>query len=179
MFLWHVAATTAITRYSFRDDRMDLRFLVLGAVLPDLIDTPLGLLFFGRFESVRLVAHSLLFAGAAMTWILLATRRGRPRKRWMPVAIGILIHLFLDAMWADPETLWWPVLGWEFSPSGASGVGEYIGDVVGNPWVWTGEAVGLAYLVVLGRRAGLGRRPARDLLRTTGRINVPIGSTGP
>ena len=35
MLFWHLGATVALVRYSFRDDRMDLRFLMLGAVLPD------------------------------------------------------------------------------------------------------------------------------------------------
>ncbi|MCP3974998.1 MAG: metal-dependent hydrolase [bacterium] len=176
MFFWHVAATIAITRYSFRDERMDLRFLILGAVLPDLIDTPLGLAGFSRLESVRLISHSLLFAGIAMMWIVLATRRGRPRKKWMPIAIGILIHLFLDTMWANPETLWWPVLGGSFTPDGASSAGDYVAAVLQDPWVWLGEAVGFTYLAVMARRAGLGQGTSRRLFRETGQINVPIGT---
>lgn len=179
MFFWHVAATTAIARYSFRDDNMDLRFLALGALLPDLIDTPIGLIAYNRFEAVRLFGHSLLFAAIVMTWIVLATRRGRPRKKWMPVAIGILIHLFLDAMWANPETLWWPVLGSTFSSGGAASVGDYVSSVMRSPWVWAGEAVGIAYMVVLAKRGGLAQRGARHELIRTGRLNVPIGSSGP
>lgn len=179
MFFWHVAATVAITRYSFRDERMDLRFLIFGAVLPDLIDTPVGLAAFTRSESVRLVSHSLLFAGVAMTAIVLATRRGRPRKKWMPVAIGILIHLFLDAMWASPETLWWPVLGGSFTAGNAGSVGDYLSSVLQNPWVWLGEAAGVAYLLMLAHRAGWREQAARRQFLETGRIDVPIGSDGP
>ena len=32
MLFWHVGATIAIARYTFRDDRMDLRMLALGAL---------------------------------------------------------------------------------------------------------------------------------------------------
>ncbi len=179
MFLWHVAATVAITRYSFRDERMDLRFLILGAVLPDLIDTPVGLVAFTQLESVRLISHSLFFAGIAMTAIVLATRRGRPRKKWMPIAIGILIHLFLDAMWANPETLWWPVLGGSFTPEGATSAGAYVSSVLQDPWVWLGEAAGLVYLAVLASRAGWRDGAARRQFFESGRIEVPIGSEGP
>ncbi|NND04000.1 MAG: hypothetical protein HKN91_14560, partial [Acidimicrobiia bacterium] len=72
MLLWHLGATTALTRYAFRDERMDLRFLLLGAVLPDLIDTPIGLIFYNSLHSVRLFTHSLVLAGLLMTWIVLA-----------------------------------------------------------------------------------------------------------
>ena len=179
MLLWHLGATIALTRYAFRDERMDLRFLMLGAVLPDLIDTPLGLIFYEALQSVRLFSHSLVLAGLLMTWIVLATRRGRPRKRWMPIAIGVLIHLFLDAMWADPETLWWPVLGLEFSPAAAMTAGDLVTDTISNLWVWLGEAAGLVYLVVLARRSDLGAAEARREFFSTGRVSAAIGISGP
>jgi hypothetical protein len=42
MLFWHLGASIAVARYTFRDERMDLRFLALGALLPDIIDTPVG-----------------------------------------------------------------------------------------------------------------------------------------
>ena len=39
MLFWHLGGTTALARYAFRDERMDLRMLALGAIMPDLIDT--------------------------------------------------------------------------------------------------------------------------------------------
>jgi len=175
MLFWHVAATTAIARYTFRDEKMDLRFLALGAILPDVLDTPIGLIWFQSLGAVRLAAHSLLFAGIIMTWIVLATRRGRPRKKWMPVAIGVLIHLFLDAMWAGPETLWWPILGLEFTPHGATSASGYLSDVVADVWVWAGEVLGAGYLAWLTRRSGLATAEARRNFFRTGRVTAPIG----
>jgi len=176
MLFWHVGATTAITRYTFRDERMDLRLLLLGAVLPDLIDTPAGLAAFSALESVRLIGHSLLFAGAVMGFVMLTTRRGRPRKKWMPLAIGVLVHLFLDAMWADPETLWWPIFGWDFSTSGFSDVAAYLPAVLSSPVMWVGEATGLGYVAVMARRGGFNERQNRARFLGTGRLNVPIRS---
>jgi membrane-bound metal-dependent hydrolase YbcI (DUF457 family) len=174
MLFWHSGGSIAIARYAFRDDRMDLRFLVLGAILPDLIDTPIGLASYGSLGSVRLGMHSLVAAGLVMTAVLLATRRGRPRKRWMPLAIGMLLHLVLDAMWNDPETLWWPFLGWAFTPASAATAGAYVVAVLSDWRMWALEAVGLLYLVGLARRAGLGRPEARKRLVATGVIDVPI-----
>lgn len=176
MLFWHVGGTIALVRYTFRDERMDLRFLILGALVPDITDTLIGLLAYGTTQSVRLVGHSLIVAGGLMVAVLLATRRGRPRKRWMPVAIGVLIHLFLDAMWAAPETLWWPFLGWAFSEAPEATAVDYLSRVLTDWRVWALESVGAAYLLVLGRRARLTDRAARDLFRTTGRIGVPIGT---
>ncbi len=174
MLLWHVGASVAIARYAFRDERMDLRFLVVGAVVADLVDTPTGLVWFERLGAVRLGMHSLLAAALVMAGVLVATRRGRPRKRWMPVAVGMLLHLFLDAMWHQPATLWWPLLGIEFSASGAASVTEYISGVVGDWRVWLGEVAGLAYLVALAHRGRLVDRDARHEFFATGRIDVPI-----
>lgn len=174
MLFWHTGATIAIARYSFRDDRMDLRMLVLGALLPDLVDTPIGLIFYGKLGSVRLFTHSLVLASVVMILVVLATRRGRPRKLWMPIAIGLLLHLLLDAMWLDPETLWWPFLGWGFSLSGPETAAAYVGSVLSDWRVWAGEATGLGYLIYLWRAARLSSPEQRRLLLTTGRVDVPI-----
>jgi inner membrane protein len=174
MLLWHLGATVAVVRYAFRDDRMDLRFLMLGAVLPDLVDTPVGALVFPSTMSVRLVSHTLLVASLVMVVVVWRTRRGRPRKRWMPVAIGMLVHLALDAMWASPETLWWPFLGLEFTPSDAATFGGLVSEVLADPVVWLGEVAGAAYLIVLGTRGRLGDPAARRTFLKTGTVDVPI-----
>ena len=175
MLFWHAGATIAFTRYTFRDPKMDLRFLVLGAVLPDLIDTPIGFAFWSSFENVRLAAHSLLFAATLLVIVLLLTRRGRPRKRWMPVAVGVLLHLVLDAMWRQPETLWWPFLGWEFTSTGYETVSEYLGWLLSDPTTWLLEAAGLAYLIYLSYRSKLTERSSRETFLKTGRVQAPIG----
>jgi len=174
MLFWHTGATIAIARYAFRDDRMDLRMLVLGALLPDLIDTPIGLLFYDRLKGMRLATHGLVLASIVMVGVVLATRRGRPRKMWMPLAIGLLLHAVLDAMWLDPETLWWPFFGWGFSAAGPATRAEYVGGVIGDPRMWLGEAVGMVYLTYLWRAAGLAERVKRTALWRTGRIDLPI-----
>lgn len=174
MLFWHLGGTVAGIRYAFRDDRMDLRFLALGALVPDLIDTPIGLLAYGTFESVRLFAHSLLFGALVMAVVVLSTRRGRPRKRWMPMAIGVLMHLVLDAMWADPATLWWPFLGASFASSGLATAGDVVSSILTDWRVWALEVVGAAYLGYLAVKGNLADASARKTLWSTGRIAVPI-----
>jgi len=174
MLLWHLGATIAFTRYAFRDERMDLRFLMLGAIVADLIDTPIGFLFWDQFHNVRLVAHSLLFGASLMVVVVLATRRGRPRKQWMPVAIGVLMHLFLDAMWQEPNTLWWPFLGWAFTDTGFATASQYLRSILTDWRTWALEAVGLAYLVFLAARSGMSDPTQRRVFLTTGRVAAPI-----
>ena len=176
MLLWHVGATIAFVRYAFRDRNMDLRFLGFGAVLPDVIDAPIGALTWSSFQTVRLWSHGIAAATLAMVAVLVFTRRGPSRKRWMLLAVGVMMHLLLDAMWNEPATLWWPLLGTEFTPTGIATFGSYVGDVLTNPVMWLGEAVGLVYLIVLWRRAGLSDRRARKALLRTGTVSAAIDS---
>jgi len=175
MIFWHVGATIAFIRYAFRDERMDLRFLAFGAILPDLIDTPVGLAFWSKFGSVRLAAHSLLFAAIVLGAVMVVTRRGDTRKRWMALAIGVLLHLVLDGMWRLPETLWWPFLGWTFASTPFATAGAYLTWLFTDLRTWGFEALGLVYLLVLARRSDLGEAEARHELLTTGRVRAPIG----
>jgi inner membrane protein len=175
MFFWHAGATVAFTRYTFRDPNMDLRFLILGAILPDLIDTPLGIGFWPSAENVRLAGHSLVFAAIVMALVLLTTRRGRPRKQWMPLAIGLLLHLVFDAMWRQPETLWWPFQGWAFASTGYATYFDYLGWLFTDPVTWLAEAAGLAYLLYLGWRSNLVGADERQVFLRTGRVQARIG----
>lgn len=175
MLFWHVGATIAFVRYAFRDEAMDLRFLALGAILSDLIDTPIGFAFWPRFHSVRLASHTLLFATLLLIVVMAATRRGRPRKRWMPLAVGVLLHLVLDGMWRDPATLWWPFLGWDFDATTFQTVWEYLEWLLTDARTWMFEAVGFAYLAILARRSDLSDPDARRALLKTGRVSAPIG----
>lgn len=153
---------------------MDLRFLALGAIAPDVIDLPIGIFGWSTFESVRLAAHSLTFGAIVMVAVLIATRRGPRRKRWMLFAVGILLHLALDAMWRSPETLWWPFLGTAFTSSGFATYGAYLRDLVANPIMWAGEVVGLGYLVWMGRRIGITDPEVRRTLLRTGVVSVGL-----
>ena len=175
MLFWHVGATIALIRYAFRDEAMDLRFLAFGAILPDLIDTPIGFALWSSFSSVRLAAHTLLFATVLLVVVMAATRRGRPRKRWMPLAVGVLIHLVLDGMWRSPATLWWPFLGWDFDATTFETAWAYVGWLLTDPRTWAFEAAGLVYLAVLAHRSDLGDPEARRMLLRTGRVSAPIG----
>lgn len=174
MIFWHLGATLAVVRYAFRDPAMDLRFLAVGAVLADVIDKPVGsVVWNGGFGTGRLWGHALLFPLTLLIVVMVITRRGAgSRKQWLGLPIGGLMHLVLDGVWTDPETFLWPVLGWRFPTRDPSGLGALISELVTDPWILAGEAVGLLYLGYLWRK-GLRDPGARRLFWKTGSVPFP------
>jgi membrane-bound metal-dependent hydrolase YbcI (DUF457 family) len=153
MILWHLGATLLAVRYVYRDPAMDLRWVLVGSLLPDLIDKPIGSVFFhDTFGTHRLAAHAIVLPILAFFAVLAFTRRGRTRKALVGLVIGWLFHLVLDAAWAVPEAFWWPFFGWSFPPQPDSAIGPLLARMLSDPLVWAGEAAGAAYLVYLWRR---------------------------
>src|SRR5688572_4250843 len=136
---------TLITYVSLGRRRIDYRFILLGAVLPDIVDAILGLFFF-EGPSGRWIAHSLLAVIVVAVAIILGTR-GERRLAWFGIAVGWLLHLVCDGMWQAPFTFFWPAFGNKFNASPAE---PYSWDLFIHPWdhiwTWAGELVGLAIL---------------------------------
>lgn len=175
MILWHLGATVLMVRYVFRDPAMDLRWVMVGSLLPDLIDKPIGsIAFHSTFGTHRLFAHSVLFPIVGLAVVLIVTRRGTSLRRGLiGVVIGVFVHLLLDAAWASPEAFWWPLFGWEFPPVHESNFVKLLGRMVTEPLVWVGEAAGLGYLVYLWRRHLRGEGELRRFLMVDGAIPLP------
>lgn len=174
MIFWHLGMTVLIVRYVYRDPDMDLRWVLAGSILPDVIDKPIGsILFNDTFHTHRLFAHSVLFPIAGLLIVILTTSRGTAlRKGLIALVIGSLIHLVLDAAWADPEAFWWPLFGFDFPHVADSAFVDLLRSMLTNPWVWAGEAVGIAYLVGLWR-AHLRADGAVHRFMRDGRIPMP------
>lgn len=175
MILWHLGATVLIVRYVFRDPDMDLRWVLAGSILPDVIDKPIASVFFhGTFGTHRIFAHSIVFPMVGFAIVLIATKRGTALRRGLiGLVIGVFIHLLLDAAWATPEAFWWPFFGLEFPRVLDSDLVALLGRMLADPLVWAGEALGAAYLVLLWRRY-LGTGGAlRQFVRVDGRIGLP------
>lgn len=171
MAIWHIAATLFLFRWIFRDPKVDVRFLAFGAVLPDLIDLPVGtVLAASTFSSGELWMHTLLIPSLLTAVILLATRRGRRRRAWMAVVVGMFFHLLLDGMWTSAEVFLWPLFGVEFPRQPLPYWPNAWDRALGDPWRWLLEGVGVAYLWWVWRAGSLGSRERRRELMTTGRI---------
>jgi inner membrane protein len=171
MFFWHLGANLWLFRWIFRDPKVDVRFLLLGAILPDLIDMPIGTIFLtDRFSTGELWFHSLLLPTIYMSAVLVATRRGRRRRAWMALGVGWLFHLLLDGMWVSQEVLFWPLFGWEI-PAGDAPYWPLAWErALSDPWRWVKELVGLSYLTWLWFALGLQGKERRHSVVESGRL---------
>jgi inner membrane protein len=176
MLFWHLGATLWLFRWIFRDPRVDIRYLLLGAILPDLIDLPIGTWILAeRYSTGELWAHSLLAASLYMAIVLLMTRRGRRRRALMALGVGWLFHLLIDGMWLDSEVFLWPFFG-EIPPGEAPFWPLAWERALNDPWRWVLEGFGLAYLFWLWRSLGLGDTQRRTNLVRTGILPSHVGT---
>ncbi|MCD6358737.1 MAG: metal-dependent hydrolase [Dehalococcoidia bacterium] len=139
--------------------RIDLRVLLVGSMLPDIIDKPVGqLIFRDSINNGRIFCHTLLFLLIiALVGVYLYRSGG---KLWMlTLSFGTFVHLILDEMWLTPRTLLWPLYGWTF-PRMDITVSAWMQGMMDalfcNPKTYISETVGLIilvwFLVVLVRR---------------------------
>jgi len=171
VILWHLGATTLAVRYAFGDPAMDLRWVMLGSLLPDLIDKPVGsVLCHSHFGAHRLYGHTLLLPALVLGAALVLTRRrSRARKAMIVLVVGWLLHLVLDGVWTEPGSVLWPLFGWSFPETDPSALLPLLRSMVRSPTVWLGEGVGAAYLLYLAR-AHLGTGEARSAFLRRGVI---------
>ena len=145
MILWHLGTAAAIVYVTLGRQKIDYRFILIGAVLPDLIDGVLGLFLFDG-SSGRWIAHSLLL-DVAVTVAIILFLRGDTRQRWFGIGVGWLLHLVCDGMWDAPKTFFWPVAGTDFSSTPRE---PYSWDLFAHPlahWTtWGAELIGLGIL---------------------------------
>lgn len=167
MILWHLGTAAAITYVTLGRRRIDYRFVLIGAVLPDLVDGLLGLFLF-EGESGRWIAHSLVVVIALGTGIVLAFR-GERRLAMFGLAVGWLLHLVGDGMWQAPRTFLWPAFGLDFAASPRE---PYSWDLFTDPSAhlatWGGEVAGLLILLWFYVAFRLGERERLKLFMADG-----------
>ena len=140
----HLGLTLAAAKFSERFGlRPDIAIVLLGSILPDLIDKPLGYLIYGSMASGRIYAHTLLFLLVLVA--LAAILKSRPLGS---LAFGVLAHQALDTIWRTPEIFLWPLLG-DFpvkTDMTVLGYFEMLIHGLENPAILVPELLGLVYL---------------------------------
>ena len=124
VFFGHLGITTGIVKcfektthknISLNDNSTyDYRMVLIGSILPDIIDKPIGAFFFrSTFHNTRIFAHTLLFsASLILLGIFLLLKKNS--NKFLLLGAGTSIHLLLDSMWLYPGILLWPYFGLKF-----------------------------------------------------------------
>jgi hypothetical protein len=151
MFFWFIGAGIACAWNVLRDPALDYRILVLGLLLPDLVDGVLG---------NAGAAHSVVGSVVVLVVIMLVTiGRRHLRRRLLALPIGMMTHLVLDGAWAVEGAIGWPFFG-------VDGADTQIPSFERPLWLTLSmEVVGLGCLVWFARRFGLVGRNAESAAR--------------
>ena len=103
MLFWFVATAVLSVYFVFNDPRFDYRLLLVGALLPDVLDIP-----FGRAAW----AHSVTVSVAVLALVMVVTAGRKPiRRLLLGLPIGMLMHLVWDGAFTLTTSFWWPFSG--------------------------------------------------------------------
>lgn len=157
MFFWFIGTAIVAVWFVFRDPGFDYRLVIVGSVLPVIVDTVLG--------GAR-VLHSLTFAVVLLVVLMLATPGRKPiRKTLLGLPIGLLLYLVFSAAWTDAQVFWWPFTGLAF-------------DDAPHPvwergwWILPLELIGIGVCVWVWRTADLSDRERRTWFMKTGQLRL-------
>lgn len=144
MIFWHLGSAAAVVYLTLGRRRIDYRFVLLGALAPDLVDAIFGAAVAGDAGGRR-IGHTLL-AVLVLAILVIVGTSGTTRLALFGLPVGWLLHLVMDGMWDAPRTFFWPAFGRVFDA-----VPEpYSWDVLRlweHPGLWAMELVGVAILV--------------------------------
>ena len=128
--------------------RIDIRLLLIGSLLPDIIDKPVGQLFFREtFSNGRIFCHTLLFF-IIITLVGFYIYRRRSQIWLLVLSFGTFTHLIFDKMWRFPHTLLWPVYGLAFERIDLTHwIVDMLYALLTYPDVYVPELVGSAILI--------------------------------
>ncbi len=145
----------------WRDNRgpvrtsLDLRWLLAGTVLPDVVDKAVGdVLFRSYFQNGRIYLHTALFT----LLFLLAGIYGWTRRRdsrLLLLAVGMASHLLLDRIWVESTTALWPSLGPFLRHPTDLTLLQQVMEYVRDPLFWVTEASGAVAMVASMRWLGV------------------------
>ena len=127
---------------------IDYRLILLGSLLPDIMDKPLAIWL--HVGGGRAIAHTLVFAGllALAGIIVYAWRRG---IGLLCLCFASIMHLVLDQMWLDHRTLFWPAYGWSFyavDTGWMASLRKWLNTLANEPGAYVPEIVGALLLGV-------------------------------
>jgi hypothetical protein len=107
VLLWFTALSILLVANVFRSTGLDYRVVALGALVPLLLDAPVG---------HRAVGHTLVFGVGLFTLVMVGTtgRSRLLRRRLLCLPIGVFVALVLSGAFTQDQVFLWPFLGHGF-----------------------------------------------------------------
>ena len=104
MLLWYTGLSILLVANVFRSTGLDYRLVAASALLPVIVDLPIGHRAFG---------HALLFPVGLFAAVMLVTagRSRLRRRRLLCVPIGVFVALVLSGAFTQDRVFLWPFLG--------------------------------------------------------------------
>lgn len=156
MLFWFIGTAVLSVWFVFHDSRFDNRALLVGVLLPDIIDAV-----WGGARGLHSVTGSVMILVAVMV----ATAGRKPiRRRLLAIPIGTFLHLIFDGAFNSTKVFWWPV-------SGASFDGDRLPVVERGMVNVPLELVGILLCIFAWRRFGLSNPQRRREFLTTGSLH--------
>jgi hypothetical protein len=134
--------------------RIDYRYVLAGAVLPDLVDALLDV-FVYEGSPGRGAAHSLVTVVVVAVVVILGFK-GETRLAVFGIPVGWLLHLVGDGMWNAPRTFLWPAFGTDFTRSSEPYSWGLLTDPLSHLGTWGAELAGFLVLAWFWVAFGLG-----------------------
>ena len=154
----HNQVNSRFNKFQNQMKLIDYRFLLLGSLLPDIIDKPLWLFTGSIFQwDGRGYSHTFLFSFVLLIAGLILALRGN-KTQLLTVAAGSFFHLILDAMWQNPTALWWPFLGPILRGPTEGWFSGMWHSLLSNPYDYISETLGFIIILYFAVRLILSRR---------------------
>ncbi len=152
---------------------IDYRLVIVGSLLPDIIDKPLGeYILKDIFYNGRIVSHTLLFIAILAIIALLVAKKYRFWGIGV-LTLGAFLHQILDQMWNAPGTWFWPMFGWEFPKNQIDNYVMYLlGNLMKYPEVYLPELIGFIIIAAFILKFRLYRPENARAFILTGRLPV-------
>jgi len=125
--------------------KVDFRIVVVLAMLPDIIDKPLGHFILGEsLNNGRTYSHTLVFLLLVAIVCIIVFK-----KLFWVYVLPVVGHQTLDMMWDNPKAMFWPIYGFGFKQMDMDVWSHWWEELAQNEYVLIGEMAGLLILVTV------------------------------